>query len=216
MERGIFVERAMNSQPSIIVNILAKEPTRITMRIRNGATYDVRDDWKEPRKWESNVPPALGWKPLSTRVSNYSKERGYIPTAFIAMRRQYKTLEAIERLVQSGDIQSGFKRLCKLHLLDWTLEAAVTKFSEEFTRNARECAEWRLRQARNESYCIILGREATCRHDQRNDPQWQAGCKRQEGSPLISRDRLGPRPMPRRKGYQGRSPWLATFRRKIG
>jgi hypothetical protein len=27
------------------------------------------------------------------------------------MRRQHGTIEAIERLVQSGDIQSGFKRL---------------------------------------------------------------------------------------------------------
>jgi hypothetical protein len=75
-----------------------------------------------------------------------AKARGYIPAIFIGMRRQYGTVEAIERLVQSGDIQSGFKRLTKLGLADWTIEAAVSKFAGEFSRHARECAEWRLKQ----------------------------------------------------------------------
>ena len=75
-----------------------------------------------------------------------AKERGYNPAVFIAMRHQYGTVDAIERLVQSGDLQSGFKRLHQLDLLDWTIESAVTKFSAEFTRNARQCAEWRLQQ----------------------------------------------------------------------
>jgi hypothetical protein len=43
------------------------------------------------------------------------------------MRRQHGAIEAIERLVQSGDIQSGFKRLQQMALLDWTIEAAVIK-----------------------------------------------------------------------------------------
>jgi hypothetical protein len=73
-----------------------------------------------------------------------AKARGYVPT--VGMRRQYGTIEAIERLVQSGDIQSGFKRLRQLDLLDWTIESTVIKFPNEFTRNARECSEWRLRQ----------------------------------------------------------------------
>jgi hypothetical protein len=75
-----------------------------------------------------------------------AKARGYVPTVFIGMRRQYGTIDAIERLVQSGDIQSGFKRLRQLDLLDWTIESAVIKFPSEFTRNARECSEWRLKQ----------------------------------------------------------------------
>jgi hypothetical protein len=62
------------------------------------------------------------------------------------MRAQHGTVEAIERLVQSGDVQSGFKRLKQLGLLEWTIEAAVMKFPTEFTRNARQCAEWRLQQ----------------------------------------------------------------------
>jgi hypothetical protein len=75
-----------------------------------------------------------------------SKERGYNPTVFIGMRHQYGTIDAIERLVQSGDIQSGFRRLNQLSLLDWTIESAVTKFPTEFSHNAKQCAEWRLQQ----------------------------------------------------------------------
>ena len=77
-----------------------------------------------------------------------SKERGYNPTTFVGMRHQHGTIDAIERLVQSGDLQSGFKRLKQLDLIDWTMESAVTKFPTEFSRNARQCAEWRLRQVR--------------------------------------------------------------------
>lgn len=77
-----------------------------------------------------------------------SKTHGYYPTAFERMRSQHGTAPAIAKLVESGDIQSGFKRLKDLGLLDWTIEAAVTKFPGEFSRATLECAEWRLRQAR--------------------------------------------------------------------
>ena len=75
-----------------------------------------------------------------------SKQRGYNPTIFVGMRHQYGTIDAIERLVQSGDIQSGFRRLNQLRLLDWTIESAVTKFPTEFSHNAKQCADWRLQQ----------------------------------------------------------------------
>jgi hypothetical protein len=80
-----------------------------------------------------------------------AKARGYSPTIFVGMRRQYGTIEAIERLVQSGDIQSGFKKLRQLGLLDWTIEAAVIKFSNEFGKHVRDCAEWRLAQVKENS-----------------------------------------------------------------
>jgi hypothetical protein len=47
-----------------------------------------------------------------------AKEHGYNPTVFQGMRHQHGTLDAIERLVQSGDIQSGFKRLKEPGLLE--------------------------------------------------------------------------------------------------
>jgi hypothetical protein len=33
-------------------------------------------------------------------------------------------------------------------MLDWTIESAVIKFPTEFSRNARQCAEWRLQQVK--------------------------------------------------------------------
>ena len=64
------------------------------------------------------------------------------------MRHQHGTIDAIERLVQSGEMQSGFKRLKQLGLLDWTIELAVIKFAAEFSNNAKQCADWRLQQVR--------------------------------------------------------------------
>ena len=75
-----------------------------------------------------------------------AKEHEYNPTIFQGMRRQYGTVDAIEKLVQSGDVQSGFKRLKQLGLLEWSIEAAVVKFPTEFSSNARQCADWRLKQ----------------------------------------------------------------------
>lgn len=72
---------------------------------------------------------------------------GYHPTEFIRMRRTYQTVPAISRLVVSGDIQSGFKRLQQLGLLDWSIEAAVLRFPEEFSRDVQECAAFRIKLA---------------------------------------------------------------------
>lgn len=96
------------------------------------------------RRMERLASPAL--EAFIDESIALSKEQGYDPTVFIGMRRRHGTVDAIERLVQSGDIQSGFERLRELDLLDWTVEAAVTKFPEEFSRNAKQCAEWRLQQ----------------------------------------------------------------------
>jgi len=77
-----------------------------------------------------------------------SRENGYNPTAFVGMRHKHGTIGAISKLVQSGDLQSGFKRLQQLGLLDWTIEAAVEKFPDEFSKNDRDCAAFRLSLAR--------------------------------------------------------------------
>jgi hypothetical protein len=77
-----------------------------------------------------------------------SREHGYHPTVFIGMRARQGTIPAITQLVESGDLQSGFKRLEALGLVDHTIEAAVLRFPREFSERARECAEFRLRIAR--------------------------------------------------------------------
>ena len=73
-----------------------------------------------------------------------SAEKGYHATTFIGMRTRHGTVSAISRLVASGDIQSGFTKLKKLGLLNYTIEAAVMKFPDEFSKSDRECAAFRL------------------------------------------------------------------------
>lgn len=79
---------------------------------------------------------------------NVSAKKAYYPTAFIAMRQRHGTIETISRLVISGDIQSGFSRLQKLGLIDYTIEAAVLKFPQEFSKQVQECAAFRLKMVK--------------------------------------------------------------------
>ena len=72
---------------------------------------------------------------------------GYHPTVFRQMRDRHGTIEAIERLVRSGEIQTGFEKLKALGKLEWSIEQAVINFSHEFTPAARDCAEFRLHHA---------------------------------------------------------------------
>jgi hypothetical protein len=66
-----------------------------------------------------------------------SLSKGYPLDPFLRMRRDYKTVEAIERSVKSGEIQSGFKKLLSLGLRDWSIEAAVIKFPDRFSKDAQ-------------------------------------------------------------------------------
>jgi hypothetical protein len=80
-----------------------------------------------------------------------SKAKGYYPHRFEQMRVDYrkrgKTMEQlIKDLVISGEIQSGFKEMKKLDLLEWSLEAGVLRFPSRFDRDTHEAATWRLEQ----------------------------------------------------------------------
>lgn len=74
-------------------------------------------------------------------------EKGYRPTIFIGKRAELGTVEAIKKLVISGDIQSGFRRLYEIGLLEWSIEAAILEFPDEFTQDEQRAARWRLEQA---------------------------------------------------------------------
>ena len=76
-----------------------------------------------------------------------SMKNGYHPTVFLGMRSRYGTVGAMDRLMRSGEIQSGFRRLQALGLLEWTVEAGVLRFHDEFSPEVRAAAEWRLSQA---------------------------------------------------------------------
>lgn len=83
-------------------------------------------------------------------------EHKYYPTTFLEMRKRHGTLEAMNRLVVSGDVQSGFTRLKDLDLLDYSIEEGILRFPEEFPKASRECAEFRLRLVRSESFSDSL------------------------------------------------------------
>jgi hypothetical protein len=71
--------------------------------------------------------------------------RGYHPTEFIKMRARHQTVSAMERLMQSGQIQSGLRRLKELGMeKEWSVEAGILKFPDRFTRQATEVAKFRL------------------------------------------------------------------------
>jgi hypothetical protein len=74
--------------------------------------------------------------------------KGYSPTVFLQMRERWGTREAVRRLVISGDIQSGLRRLQDLNLLDWSIEAAALKFPAYFDKGTRDAAQFRLDQVR--------------------------------------------------------------------
>ncbi|WP_342148349.1 hypothetical protein [Methylorubrum sp. SB2] len=78
-------------------------------------------------------------------------ERGYRPTIFIGMLERYQTLGAMKRLVRNGEVQSGFRRLTELGLQDHTVEAGILRFRNEFDKTDIDCAEWRIKQARDEA-----------------------------------------------------------------
>lgn len=82
-------------------------------------------------------------------------EKGYIPKVFIN-KRHYGTVKAIKWVLASEKIQSGFKRIQKIDLLDWSVEAIALKFPEKFTSKELEIAKKRLKQANKD-------REITCR-----------------------------------------------------
>ena len=90
---------------------------------------------------------SLGLEAFIDETIRLSAEHKYHPTTFIGMRGRHGTIEAISRLVVSGDIQSGFKRLCGLGLKEWTIENAVLKFPGEFSKEIRACAAFRLELA---------------------------------------------------------------------
>jgi hypothetical protein len=64
------------------------------------------------------------------------------------MREHLETAPAISKPVQGRDMQSGLKRLQRVGLLDWSIEAAVIKFPNEFTASDRVNAEFRLKLVR--------------------------------------------------------------------
>lgn len=77
-----------------------------------------------------------------------SKERNFDHSIFEGMRTRHGTVAAIKTLVEMGGKLSGIKKLNELGLLDWSVEATVVKFPEEFTPRTLESAKEQLRLER--------------------------------------------------------------------
>ena len=91
-----------------------------------------------------------------------ARERGFANIGFVQMRHRYGTLEAITRLVTSGEVKSGLVRMIELGLTDWTIDFAVAEtFSGYFPAHVVEAARWRLSEAKALcSRTSISGQEA--------------------------------------------------------
>jgi hypothetical protein len=74
-----------------------------------------------------------------------SIQAGY-PTPIFYMRTLMNlgTVPGISRLVLSGTIQSGFRKLCEMGLSDWTCEKAVLHFPDRFSSQVVSVAKFRL------------------------------------------------------------------------
>jgi hypothetical protein len=73
----------------------------------------------------------------------------YDPTAWVAMVRRWGAAEAARRMLISGDIQDGFRRLIAAGRHDLTVEwsALHPRWNRIFSTPHREAARWRTRQA---------------------------------------------------------------------
>jgi len=71
---------------------------------------------------------------------------GYHPSDFEAMLSHSNAVVVASKLVSSGDIQTGLKRLAKLGRLDLSVESIMLEpqFETLFSSKLRESARWRL------------------------------------------------------------------------
>lgn len=77
---------------------------------------------------------------------------GYHPSDFEGMLANASAVRVAERLVTSGDLQSGLKRLAQLNRLDLSVESIMLEpeFHALFTNvEIRKAAQWRLDQVRS-------------------------------------------------------------------
>ena len=79
-----------------------------------------------------------------------SRKLGYNPARFIQMLQDSDAVSLAKRLVVSGELQDGFKKMKALGRLDLTMENLMLnpKYSELFTKQELAAAKWRLEQVK--------------------------------------------------------------------
>lgn len=88
---------------------------------------------------------------FATRVQEAlaeARELHYYPNRFEQMLAELGAVRLAKKLIISGELQDGLKKMAKLGRKDLTLEALVLepKFAALFTKDERQAAEWRLAQ----------------------------------------------------------------------
>ena len=73
---------------------------------------------------------------------------GYYPARFLQMLDNYPADEVARKLIASGDLQEGLKRLKREDRLDLALETVMQEkeFRRLFSEEEIKAAEWRLQQ----------------------------------------------------------------------
>lgn len=80
-----------------------------------------------------------------------AKQLGYHPTRFETMLNDMGAVPLAKKLVISGDLQDGLKKMKQLGRLDLTLEHIMQNepFHPLFSKAELAAADWRLQQARD-------------------------------------------------------------------
>ena len=73
---------------------------------------------------------------------------GYHPTRFEQMLDQADAVSLAKRMVVSGELQSGLKKLKEMNRIDLSVESIMLEpqFCDLFTRQEIQAADWRLKQ----------------------------------------------------------------------
>jgi hypothetical protein len=88
---------------------------------------------------------------FATRVQEAlaeARDLRYYPTRFEQMLAELGAVNLAKKLVISGELQDGLKKMSKLGRKDLTIEAMVLepRFATLFTKDEKQAAQWRLSQ----------------------------------------------------------------------
>lgn len=84
---------------------------------------------------------------VNRTVEIYEDAIGNIAQRTREMIENHGYIEALSRLVQSPNLQTGFRVLRDRGELENTFEAVIVRFASEFTNEVNDAAQWRLDNA---------------------------------------------------------------------
>lgn len=77
-----------------------------------------------------------------------SRTLGYYPKNFLYMITQRPARDVVIHLVQSGELQSGLRKLAKKNWLNLSMEHIMPEFPTLFLEEELEAARWRLEEVK--------------------------------------------------------------------